>query len=34
MLGFQPELPLEQELAAIDADTDYAWRDYVEAFAA
>lgn len=34
MLGFQPELPLEQELAAIQADTDYAWREYVEAFAA
>jgi hypothetical protein len=34
MLGFQPELPLEQELAAIQPDTDYAWREYVEAFAA
>ena len=28
-----PTLPLADELAAIDADTVYAWRDYCEAFA-
>lgn len=33
MLGFQPELPLDQELALIDADTEYAWREHCEAFA-
>ncbi|WP_199555938.1 coiled-coil domain-containing protein [Sandaracinobacteroides hominis] len=33
MLGFQPAMPLEQELAAIDDDTEYAWRDHIEAFA-
>jgi hypothetical protein len=33
MLGFQPALSLEAELAAINADTDYAWREHVEAFA-
>ena len=33
MLGFAPHLSLADELAGIDADTDYAWRDHVEAFA-
>ena len=33
MLGFNPELSLVDELAAIDANTDYAWRDHCEAFA-
>lgn len=33
MLGFQPELPLDQELALIDATTEYAWREHCEAFA-
>lgn len=33
MLGHRPDLPLDQELALIDGDTDYAWRDYCEAFA-
>lgn len=33
MLGFQPELPLGDELALIDATTDYAWREHCEAFA-
>ena len=33
MLGFQPEVPLAQELAAIDEETEYAWREHCEAFA-
>lgn len=33
MLGFRPELPLEQELAQIDAAAEYAWREHCEAFA-
>jgi hypothetical protein len=33
MMGFQPELPLAQELAAINDDTEYAWREHCEAFA-
>ncbi|XKM38412.1 hypothetical protein A4U53_005235 (plasmid) [Rhizobium ruizarguesonis] len=33
MLGFDPTVPLEQELGEIDADTEYAWRDHCEAFA-
>lgn len=33
MLGFAPELPLADELAQIDASTEYAWRDHFEAFA-
>jgi hypothetical protein len=33
MLGFAPHLSLAEELEGIDADTDYAWRDHVEAFA-
>lgn len=33
MLGFNPELSLGDELAAINANTDYAWRDHCEAFA-
>ena len=34
MLGLNPDLSLEQELAAINsADVQYAWRDHCEAFA-
>lgn len=33
MLGFKPALPLEAELALIDLETDYAWREHAEAFA-
>ncbi|HTE44940.1 MAG TPA: hypothetical protein VK636_06830, partial [Gemmatimonadaceae bacterium] len=33
LMGPQPELALPDELAAIGADTPYAWRDYCEAFA-
>jgi len=33
LVGLQPELPLEAELALIDDDTSYAWREYAEAFA-
>jgi len=33
LMGLQPELPLADELALIDGSTDYAWREYVEAFA-
>jgi hypothetical protein len=33
LMGLQPALPLADELALIDNTTDYAWRDYVEAFA-
>ncbi|WP_253958358.1 hypothetical protein [Rhizobium sp. WYJ-E13] len=33
MLGFNPTVPLDQELGQIDADTEYAWRDHCEAFA-
>ena len=32
-MGPQPALALADELAAIDDDTRYAWRDYCEAFA-
>ncbi|WP_211332787.1 hypothetical protein [Litoreibacter meonggei] len=33
MMGLNSEIPLEDELAAINSpDVDYAWRDYVEAF--
>ena len=33
LLGLQPALPLADELALIDDATDYAWREYAEAFA-
>lgn len=33
MMGLQPDLPLADELATIDANTAYAWRDHCEAFA-
>lgn len=33
MLGFDPSLPLQDELALINDQTDYAWREYCEAFA-
>ncbi|WP_299848343.1 hypothetical protein [uncultured Roseovarius sp.] len=34
MMGHQPELPIEQELAAISGpEIDYGWREYAEAFA-
>ena len=33
MLGFRPDLPLDQELGLIDANTEYAWREHCEAFA-
>jgi len=33
MLGFDATLPLADELAQIDADTEYAWREHLEAFA-
>ena len=34
MMGHQPELPLEQELAAISGpEVEYGWREYAEAFA-
>lgn len=33
MLGFMPELSLADELAAIDLNTEYAWREHCEAFA-
>ena len=33
LMGLQPELPLADELALINPGTDYAWREYVEAFA-
>jgi hypothetical protein len=33
MLGFRSDLPLAQELALIDATTQYAWREHCEAFA-
>jgi hypothetical protein len=33
MLGFRPDLPLDQELALIDTNTQYAWREHCEAFA-
>lgn len=32
-LSADPALPLEDELAAIQSDTAYGWRDYCEAFA-
>ncbi len=33
LMGASPALPLADELAAIDNDTQYAWREYAEAFA-
>jgi hypothetical protein len=33
MLGHDATLPLQQELAEIKADTSYAWREHMEAFA-
>ncbi len=33
MMGFRPDLTLADELAAIDSNTAYAWRDHCEAFA-
>lgn len=33
LLGHQPALPLDQELALIDDETEYAWRTHCEAFA-
>lgn len=33
LMGLQPALPLADELALINSSTDYAWREYVEAFA-
>ena len=33
LMGLQPALPLDDELALIGATTDYAWREYAEAFA-
>ncbi|MBO9328973.1 hypothetical protein GHR37_07495 [Achromobacter xylosoxidans] len=33
LMGPRPDLPLAQELAQIDDDTQYAWREYAEAFA-
>ncbi|WP_447920790.1 hypothetical protein [Achromobacter aegrifaciens] len=33
LMGPQPDLPLAQELALIDDSTEYAWREYAEAFA-
>ncbi len=33
LMGPRPDLPLAQELAQIDDDTAYAWREYAEAFA-
>ena len=33
MMGLNSEIPLEDELVAINSpDVDYAWRDYIEAF--
>jgi hypothetical protein len=32
-MGLAPALPLADELAKIDVDSDYAWREYCEAFA-
>jgi hypothetical protein len=34
LMGVNPALPLDDELALIDDDTAYAWREYCEAFAA
>jgi hypothetical protein len=34
LMGADPSLDLAQELATIDATTNYPWRDYCEAFAA
>jgi hypothetical protein len=33
LMGLNPALPLPDELALIDGDTAYAWREYCEAFA-
>jgi hypothetical protein len=32
-MGPHPDLPLAQELAQIDDSSEYAWREYAEAFA-
>jgi enamine deaminase RidA (YjgF/YER057c/UK114 family) len=32
MMGYKPEKPLIDEINEIDSKTQYAWRDYVEAF--
>ena len=34
LMGVNPALSLPDELALIDTATEYAWRDYCEAFAA
>lgn len=33
LMGLNPELALEDELAQIDSHSDYPWREYAEAFA-
>lgn len=33
LMGPRPDLPLAQELALIDDSSEYAWREYAEAFA-
>ncbi|SFJ50386.1 hypothetical protein SAMN04515648_4346 [Phyllobacterium sp. CL33Tsu] len=33
LMGVNAALPIAEELELIDTDTDYAWREYVEAFA-
>lgn len=33
MLGYKPQLTLQQELSQIDENTQYAWREYCESFA-
>jgi len=33
MLGYNPDVPLDTELGEINDKTEYAWRDYIEAFA-
>ena len=33
LMGPRPDLPLDEELALIDDDSRYAWREYAEAFA-
>lgn len=33
LMGPRPDLPLNEELALIDDDSRYAWREYAEAFA-
>jgi hypothetical protein len=34
LMGVDPSLTLDQELASINTATEYPWRDYCEAFAA